>query len=830
MLAGALLSGGRASAQADSVTVVAGERYEASDLHRWLLGDGYRDLWTTPMRVELLDLGRERGGLVPVERGGNVQTMALRFRAPDGSEYNFRSVDKELTPALPPFAQETLLDWIRQDVTSAQMPVAPIVATPLLDAVGVLNPAPRLVVLPDVEALGEFREDYGGMLGTLEHHPNEIDEGVGGFAGSVEVEPTEDMLEDVEADPVNRIDSRTFLTARLIDMLIGDWDRHEGQWRWARYDRDGKRWWVPIPEDRDYAFVDYGGLLLDGARATGLGRLVSYDEQFSSLRAMMANSLELNRRLLADLPRPVWDSVATFVQSRLTDEVIADAVRRTPAALRGATTARLEQRLRTRRDELPALARDFYAFMAEMVEIHSTDADETAQVTRRPDGSVEVMIRSDSGVEVYRRSFDPAETGELRIDLHGGDDRAAIEGPAGPIAVRILGGGGDDRLENRSRGPAGLYDSSGDNDLRGTAGTRIDSREHEVAVDSGGLLPQDRRDWGRTFSIAPTGDWRSHVGVVVGGKMSATRYGFRREPFASRHALTAVISPLSGRGAIEYRGALHRENSRRWMELRGDATTMNAVRFHGFGNDTEAAGPESRVWLRELAAGPTWHVPLSRSAEFVGGVEARYTDPRYVPGSPVAALRPRGFERFGRVHLTAGLLLDSRNNHWYPTRGLTAELNARAAPPLWDVEGAYSRLEGNLAAYLPLPVGDGPVLAVRGGGASVLGAAPFQESAFLGGSHSLRGFQRERFAGDAMAFGNAELRLPLVEMEIVARGDLGVSGLVDAGRVWVDGESPGGWHHARGASLWFATPALSVSLTYAHGEDHRLYADFGLPF
>jgi hypothetical protein len=67
-------------------------------------------------------------------------------------------------------------------------------------------------------------------------------------------------------------------------------------------------------------------------------------------------------------------------------------------------------------------------------------------------------------------------------------------------------------------------------------------------------------------------------------------------------------------------------------------------------------------------------------------------------------------------------------------------------------------------------------------------------------------------------------------MELLVRGKLGVSGLVDAGRVYVDGASPGGWHGAAGGSIWFATPQLAVSATYAYGEDHRFYADIGLPF
>ncbi len=37
------------------------------------------------------------------------------------------------------------------------------------------------------------------------------------------------------------VDARAYLRARLMDVLIGDWDRHLEQWRWARYENDGER-------------------------------------------------------------------------------------------------------------------------------------------------------------------------------------------------------------------------------------------------------------------------------------------------------------------------------------------------------------------------------------------------------------------------------------------------------------------------------------------------------------------------------------------------------------------------------------------------------------
>src|SRR5512132_3671481 len=62
----------------DSVTIAAGKRYEAGRFSRFFLGDTYRDLWTTPIRVPVLDLEHYAGGLKPLKEGGGNQTKNLR--------------------------------------------------------------------------------------------------------------------------------------------------------------------------------------------------------------------------------------------------------------------------------------------------------------------------------------------------------------------------------------------------------------------------------------------------------------------------------------------------------------------------------------------------------------------------------------------------------------------------------------------------------------------------------------------------------------------------------------------------------------------------------
>ena len=60
-------------------TVVAGAHYRAGWFHRLMLGAHYRDLWATPLEVEVLDLSRFAGGLTPSRCGGRRQTKVLRF-------------------------------------------------------------------------------------------------------------------------------------------------------------------------------------------------------------------------------------------------------------------------------------------------------------------------------------------------------------------------------------------------------------------------------------------------------------------------------------------------------------------------------------------------------------------------------------------------------------------------------------------------------------------------------------------------------------------------------------------------------------------------------
>jgi hypothetical protein len=849
-LSGAVLClPGTLHGQQDTTTAVAGARYRTGPVQQFVLGRGYRELWTRPVRVEVLDPATFGGGLTVLRRGGGRSTHSLHLQAADGRRYAFRQLDKDMLLALGPEFQGTLVTAIVQDQVSAKYPAAGLVVPPLLEAAGVLHVSPRLFVMPDHAFLGEHRAQFAGRLGTMEERPDDgAEEGAPGFAGAVRVAGTDRLLEHLESSSRHRVDSRAYLRARLVDLLIGDWDRHEDQWRWARFDRaDGVHLWQPIPRDRDNAFVSYEGLLLDLARRQ-LPRMVEFRHAYPDIYGLTIHAARLDRRLLTELPREVWDSVATDLRARITDAVIDAGILRLPAEYRELSGAVLAAKLRARRDHLPEAARRFYALLATDVDVHGTAQPELAEVERLPDGSVEVRLsrRRDGGATTadpfFRRTFRPEETRELRIYLGGGDNHAIVRGEASrSIGVRVIGGDNDDVLVDSSRvrggsGGTAFYDGQGENRFVAGSRTRIDRSRYVAAADTA-LLSGARayRDWGSLrYAFTIWGEWRSNVGPLVGGGPEWTRFGFRRDPYAYRMALRGLVSPLTGRVGVEYAADIRRINSETRLELRAQASDLEVTRFHGYGNQTPREGNDDRykVLERSVSFEPAVHASVGDGVSVFGGPLIRYTTPRLRPNAPAAEPDVRGSQPFGQLGGQVGLRLDFRDSAVLPRRGVKFDARVAGYPVVWNDMEPFVNASATASAHLPLPFPGEPALAFRTGGLRTWGDFPFQEAAFLGGSGTLRGYPDQRYSGDMALFGGVELRTTLGPAKLLVPGQLGALALVDVGRVYADGRSPGGWHAAYGGGLWFRVLGReqTFSVTYAYGEEHRIYLSPGFAF
>ncbi|HEV7365013.1 MAG TPA: hypothetical protein VGN76_04125 [Gemmatimonadales bacterium] len=817
----------------------AGPQYGASGVHRLFLGKEYRSLWTTPIKVEVLDLHRFAGGLRPVSTTGGEETKALLLSGQDGRQFFFRSVDKDPSAALPPELRSTVAKSVVRDQVSSAFPTAPSVVAKLLTAAGVLHGNSRLVVLPHDPILGEFEPEFAGLMGFLDDRVGGSKSPASHWGGATEIIGSDSLLARTERGPADRVDARALLTARLFDVFIGDWDRHADQWRWARFGDSIPRRWMPIPLDRDQAFVKYDGLLLGVARQS-VPQLVNFGPKYPYIAGATWNGRDLDRRYLVELDWPTWKSVATALQAKLTDAAIDDAVRALPPehyALQGKT---LTAALRQRRDHLLDAASSYYGLLAKQVDVHATDGDDRALITRGPKGEVDVTLTTDSAASgrdtpYFERRFDPATTKEVRLFLDTGNDLAVVRGDDGGPTVRIIGGEGQDRLVDSSRsGRDRFYDDPQGPSRTEARSTSVDRKPYSAQTKGPKDLPP--RDWGKRWTASTWLTYHSELGLFIGGGRTLTVYGFRKNPYAARHRFRAGIATGPKTYRVDYRGDFRRENSANALGLVLRASGIDVISFYGFGN--EVAAPQSREFYRvtqnAYGASPFVTFNLGGHTVLETGPLLRYASTDNRPDRFLFTLpNLYGAGKFGEVGAGFHLRHDSRDRANGATRGAVLDLGGSVYPPLWDVDSTYGEVHGEASTYLTAHAPLDPTLALRAGGRKVWGQYPYFDAAFIGGASNVRLGQVNRYAGDASAYGSAELRLTVAPVEIILPGDFGVFGLADAGRVFLKGETSDRWHTAYGGGIWLSwlDRAYSVSIAVTKGEERTgLYFQGGFGF
>ena len=345
-----------------------------------------------PIEVAVLDLDSVGGGLTPLRTGGFGQSISLHFTGADGRRYTVRSLDKDPTKRMWDELKGTIADGFLQDMISGLLPTGALVIDPLMEATGILHSKHTLVVIPDDPRLKEYRKEFAGLVGTLQEHPSEGPDNTPGFAGSQQISGTEKLWEHLEETPCNRVDARAFLKARLLDFLINDKDRHYGQWRWARFP-DGECYtWIPIPEDRDQAFIDLDGLAMAVARRGIPKYIIGFDDKYTNLLALTFTGWELDREFLVELDKAAWDSVVTAFCKDLSDPVIENAVRKLPQPYYEIVGETLVAALKSRRDALPKFADRYYKLITRYAEIKATDQNEYVQCEHTPSGDLVVRI------------------------------------------------------------------------------------------------------------------------------------------------------------------------------------------------------------------------------------------------------------------------------------------------------------------------------------------------------------------------------------------------------------------------------------------------------
>lgn len=343
----------------DSVVLAPGPYYKRNQVGAIFLGQKQRDIWTTPVKVKVLDYDKAKGGLTPEEFGGGQQTISVKLKDVQGRKWVLRSVNKDQKAALPKFFRPTFMRFIIRDQLASANPYGHLVVPVLANAIGIHHTTPELVLVPYDNQFGKFNDRMAGRMAYLEENLNSSWKKRARFGSPKDIVNSNEMMEMQGKEKIP-VDTLLYLKTRLFDMLVSDWDRHEGNMEWALTTDEKGKVFEPIPKDRDNAFYQFDEGLVSHFTLLLAPKLQSYRKKFGKVSGLMVQSMELDKSILSGVKESEYQAAAVELQRSLTDEVISEAFRRYPANIYTMKGREHEEILKARLKQLPRVAKKFH--------------------------------------------------------------------------------------------------------------------------------------------------------------------------------------------------------------------------------------------------------------------------------------------------------------------------------------------------------------------------------------------------------------------------------------------------------------------------------------
>jgi len=307
----------------------------------------------------------------------------------------------------------------------------------------------------------------------------------------------------------------------------------------------------------------------------------------------------------------------------------------------------------------------------------------------------------------------------------------------------------------------------------------------------------------------------SDIGVQVGAAGRLTRFNHGLRPYVFRLDILLTTSIRNTGGALglaqqEYLAQIDVPNVVRGVRTTPGVQFLNFVDagYYGRGNASTVdrpavvAGDPRRFFqqrARELRIRNFTRIRIKKPVDLMVAPILRFNDHEAYAGSKLAIDAANGVVRGLRplviTSLAVGVVIDTRDNEFFPRRGMYHQIGQRFAqgfPVGGDVQMASTG--AMLAAYLPIA---GPLVAA---GRVVLdfqygkvpffdlyNAGPFNEWEMPGGANGIRGVPWGRYSAPIKTLANIELRAMHTKLKVLGeRFRLGNDVFFDAGRVFDD--------------------------------------------
>lgn len=834
-------------------SIYSPEMTSKNAFHNFLLGTHYRKYYSQFIEVPVVSLNNLYGGVTPSRAGGGHQSKSLRLDSKDGKEYVMRALKKSASRFLQSVAfkdqyvadefENTYAENFLYDFYTTSHPYAPLAVGNLANKIGVFHSNPKLYYIPKQKALGEFNADFGDELYLVEERPSDSQKDLVTFGKSEAIIGTDELLENLQKDEKYAVDENEYIKARLFDMLIGDWDRHFDQWRWAEYKIGNKIIYKPIPRDRDQAFSKYDGALLSLImNIPALRHMQSFKNDIKNVKWFNREAYPLDIAFLKNATEKDWITQAQFIQKNLSDSAIDAAFDNLPKEIQDETITDIKQKLKLRKAELTKYAIRYNRVLQKTVLIVGTNKKDRFDIKPISKNQVEITvfrIKKEGEEVVYSKTFDKHAT--KNIWIYGLDDEDIFDlqnTQKSPITIKLIGGQNHDNYRISNGKNSSIID--------------FKSKKNSFETDSSTktLLTDDyetnlynyQKPKYNAFSGLPSIGFNPDDGIKLGIMANYAINHFKQNPYTLKHVLKANYYFATDGFELNYHLDVPKMIGKWNFGFDSQFTSPNfAINYFGYGNNTantdEINGMDyNRVHIRMLKLAPKIEKTGRSGSRFsfqlvYENIEIENTAGRFISIPNIVNSEIFQHQQFAGV--TAEYGYENYDNASLPTMGMGFLVSANWKMNLNNSQQNFPTLESKINFNHKIDRQGKIVLATLLKGKAILNNNfEFYQAATLGGDYDLRGFRNQRFIGNQSFFQSSDVRFSIGKIKNgLIPMSYGFFGGYDYGRVWLNNENSNQWHQSVGGGLWLnGINTITARLSYFKSADEEARIAFGLGF
>lgn len=801
--------------------------HKRSWIYNLIVGKHYRELYSIPITVKSTELYNLHGGLKYI--GQLPRLHAIFFEDKNSHLYLVRPLGGATTFIESDFFRntynvkeykDTYISKFVGDAYTITHPYAFLVASKLAKEIGASSFNAEIYYIPkyattDTIADGTKIDDRLISIYDLKN-----------FSIHSKVINTNELLNKIQESKSFHVNQTEYIRERILDLLIGDWNKTEENWQWYEIPKADSLIYMPMVADRSHVFTKVDGAFFKiMLNVFGLTSITNYDYKYNNLKKANGIAIPLDIALVSRTSNDIWIEQAKHIKGLLTDSIIEEAFKTLPQEIyETKETEIIKNNLKKRRDAIDDISKKYYEILQETPVITGTNKDDLFVIEQDGRHSNYVRIYDRTSNELLLDKKYTKGTQEIWLyGLEGNDEFRIQDRSKRSIPITLVGGKGANTYHVEGGKNTDIYDYKSHkpiNDTLGNAKLIRTDIEKVHTYDYKKLKYQ-------TISFTPWGVYDSDLGFYLGAYLSKTMYGFKRSPYSYRHRIG--FSYLEG---LMYQGLFPSLDETRGFNIEAIFGVANDFyNFFGYGNQTyghrDAPIEYNRVDIAKYSIQPSYYWKLTPQNQItakstlelynIDKPTDRFINQIYNENDPI-------FDKqlFFDINLSYEINrvlkpIASSFNFWV-TPGWTWNLKYlnRSFPYI----KSKLTFEANLTDRLSLAT-------------ALFGTVLFSNEYefYQAASSELRGFRDNRFIGQQSFYQRTDLRFDLGRLKNPFTPiQYGVFAGFDHGRVWLPSEYSDRWHVSYGGGFWLTLfRKYTGKFSYFGSDDGaRFYIGIGL--